>query len=345
LAEDIHANATLVILRLKQQGHSITWVENGKDAVEKLKKEKFDIILMDIQMPEMDGLEATKIIRKTELNTGNHIPIIAQTASVLHKDQSLCYDADMDAIITKPINFSELLLKMEEWVPEGIGKCNTSVNSGENNAEAKKTSNLAIDFLPLLGIVDYKSGQATWGDDLVYAKALIEFSQNHKDDAYQIKQYIQKPDCNVIEAMKIIHALKGLAGNLSILDVRVYAETIDSFLKNNQIIDAENAIPSLDNSIKATMKAIADLVLPEQETDNRNKKDFDETVVKNLLNDTYTALKALNPDAVLPFIEELADYLEKNKLRKLLRYLDQFDFSGAENELKLLANELNISLN
>ena len=108
LAEDSLVNQKLAVALLEGQGHKVRVVNNGREAIAALPTEKFDIVLMDVQMPEMDGLEATAKIRVSEQNTGTHIPIIAMTAHALKGDRERCMQAGMDAYVAKPIRADEL---------------------------------------------------------------------------------------------------------------------------------------------------------------------------------------------------------------------------------------------
>jgi CheY-like chemotaxis protein len=93
---------------LEKRGHRVTVAENGREAVEELKKRAFDLVLMDVQMPEVDGLEATAQIREREKSTGAHQRIIALTAHAMKGDRERCLAAGMDGYLTKPIRPKEL---------------------------------------------------------------------------------------------------------------------------------------------------------------------------------------------------------------------------------------------
>ena len=109
LAEDNIINQKLAISLLQKMGHSVTVAQNGKRAVEMSKMEQFDLILMDVQMPEMDGLEATAAIRAREVSSGGpRVPILAMTAYAMAGDSDRCIEAGMDGYISKPINTQEL---------------------------------------------------------------------------------------------------------------------------------------------------------------------------------------------------------------------------------------------
>ncbi|HET6845166.1 MAG TPA: response regulator [Candidatus Angelobacter sp.] len=108
VAEDNPINQTLVVRLLQKMGHIPTAVITGREALEALKRESFDVVLMDVQMPEMDGLSATKEIRKAERATGNHLPIIALTANAMKRDEDACLDAGMDSYLSKPVSSRKL---------------------------------------------------------------------------------------------------------------------------------------------------------------------------------------------------------------------------------------------
>jgi len=113
VAEDNRVNQTLAVRLLEKVGHHVTLAENGSLAVEKYGAARYDVILMDIQMPVMDGLEATAAIRKLEANTGQHIPILALTAHAMVGEKERCLNAGLDGYLTKPIQRAELFRELE----------------------------------------------------------------------------------------------------------------------------------------------------------------------------------------------------------------------------------------
>jgi two-component system sensor histidine kinase/response regulator len=108
LAEDNRVNQVLAVRLLEKRGHEVAVAGNGEEALEALDKQAFDLVLMDVQMPEMDGLQATAAIRKSEMKSGKHIPIIAMTAHAMAGDKDRCLEAGMDDYITKPIRPEQL---------------------------------------------------------------------------------------------------------------------------------------------------------------------------------------------------------------------------------------------
>jgi CheY-like chemotaxis protein len=108
LVEDNRVNQQLATRLLEKRGHSVSLAADGREALVVLEKESFDLVLMDLQMPEMDGFEATTAIRKNEKDSGNHLPIVALTAHAMKGDQEKCLAAGMDGYLTKPIRPHEL---------------------------------------------------------------------------------------------------------------------------------------------------------------------------------------------------------------------------------------------
>jgi len=161
VVEDNPINSEVALNFIKQFGHEVHCVENGREAVEILQKEPFDIVLMDLQMPKMSGLEATKIIREREASTGRHQWIIALTAQAMKGDREECLAAGMDDYITKPIKREELHTGLERAKTSLSPKpqANTLANAdpssiikafdGEINV-AKKVSQLFLETTPPL---------------------------------------------------------------------------------------------------------------------------------------------------------------------------------------------------
>ena len=115
LAEDVKVNQKVAVGLLKLMGHEIDVAENGREVIEMLGKQPaYDVILMDVEMPELDGIEATKIIREEEKATGAHIPILAMTAHAVREFETRCHEAGMDGFITKPFEPAVIKKRLDE---------------------------------------------------------------------------------------------------------------------------------------------------------------------------------------------------------------------------------------
>ncbi len=126
LVEDSLFNQKLAIALLEKRGHQVTLANNGREAVEVFFRQPFDRVLMDVQMPEMDGLEATQVIRQREARSGWHVPILAMTAQVMSGDRERCLAAGMDEYLTKPIRADHLYEVLESDFPKAVFPQETS---------------------------------------------------------------------------------------------------------------------------------------------------------------------------------------------------------------------------
>jgi two-component system, sensor histidine kinase and response regulator len=113
LAKDNLVNQKLAARFLERRGYSVIVASNGREALAVIEKQSFDVVLMDIQMPEMDGFETAARIRKNEEKSGTHLPIIAMTAHAFKEDEQRCLSAGMDGYVTKPIRTSELFATID----------------------------------------------------------------------------------------------------------------------------------------------------------------------------------------------------------------------------------------
>ncbi len=118
LAEDNRVNQRLAVGLLERMGHRVIVVETGQAVVNACRSEAFDLVLMDVQMPGMDGLDATRVIRNNEESLGQHVPIIAMTAHAMSGDRQRCLDAGMDDYLSKPIRIAELEEKIAAFVDD-----------------------------------------------------------------------------------------------------------------------------------------------------------------------------------------------------------------------------------
>jgi CheY-like chemotaxis protein len=124
LAEDNLVNQRLAARLLEKRSHTVVVAGNGREALKAFENEDFDLLLMDLQMPEMDGFEATVAIRKKEKDRGNHLPIVALTAHAMKGDREKCLAGGMDGYLTKPIRPQELDELLEIYVAPRKGAAN-----------------------------------------------------------------------------------------------------------------------------------------------------------------------------------------------------------------------------
>jgi PAS domain S-box-containing protein len=334
LVEDIETNATLAVLRLKQQGHDVEWRANGLEAVAAFQADRYDLILMDVMMPVMDGLEATKEIRRLEKSGERHTPVIALTASVMREDYELCVAAGMDNVLAKPIDFSALLTAMEHAVPDGEGRANTVQRIEIIGATG-------VDFSPLEGIVDHRNAIRTWRDPVVYAKALSVFAADRSGDADEMERLLLGNPGDRGAARAVAHALKGVAGNLFITKVAECAIKIDSDLKSKRPKAAISELGQLRWLLAEAATAIGTIVIAGEDAGTPTRA-FDPREVAELFSELSIALRELSPDALEPILARLAEFLPKADLMPIQKAVDAFDFDEANTRASALVDHLGL---
>ena len=246
LAEDSTVNQKYVMRLLEKRGHLVTLAENGRIAVEKLDEQEFDIILMDLQMPEMNGFEATASIREKERETGAHIPIIALTAYALKGDRERCLDAGMDSYISKPVHAADLLQALEAYrAPQNGGPPNGG------SAETVKIANPSnpIDAAVLMEHVD---------GDVELLRALIGmFETEGKTMLSEIDQALNADDSKKLE--RSAHRLKGAIANFGASGALEIANQLETMGREESLTSARQALAALNAEIDRVLPALWDV--------------------------------------------------------------------------------------
>ena len=335
LAEDIEANATLATLRLAQQGHTVHWVKNGREAVEESLANSYDIVLMDVMMPDLDGLDATRAIRKREENTRAHLPVLALTAGVMREDHDNCLAAGMDAVEAKPIDFNQLFASMEQWAPPGAG----TPNRGQPEEQAPQAE---FDFSPLAGTVDHEHALKAWRVPEIYAKALVSFADERSQDAQTLEHLLRENPEDHGPAQGVAHALKGVAGNLAIDQVARLATAIDADLKSGHREAVTTRLPALQHALEEAQAAIGLLACVANDSDAPTQP-FDAEHVQRTMQTLLAELETLDPDAIEPVLAQLADYVAGTDLAPLRRAVDHFEFDEAKVMTRRLGAKLGLT--
>ncbi|MGH9383699.1 MAG: response regulator, partial [Vicinamibacterales bacterium] len=198
LAEDNAVNRRLVTAVLEKHRHTVVSVENGRLAVEAVNAETFDLVLMDLQMPDMGGMEATGMIRAAEIGTGRHLPIVALTAHAMKGDCDACYAAGMDAYLAKPVRPGELLALLDQLM-------------GFSSSEPEPAPEPAFDPADVLARVE--------GDRTLLAELVAIFLAESPTRLAEIRRCLTEGDAKGLE-----HAAHTLRGSLGSLGAREAAQ-------------------------------------------------------------------------------------------------------------------------
>jgi len=241
LAEDGVVNQKVAVSLLEQRGHKVAVANNGRQAVTALDNESFDVVLMDIQMPEMDGFEATTIIREKEKTTGEHIPIIAMTAHAMKGDRERCFDAGMDGYIAKPIRAKDLYETIEMTAAKvWESQRRYSVISGEKE------------------ILDRDKILERTGADEETLKEIVElFVTESAKLTRRIRDAITNDDAS--ELQRAAHTLKGSIRIFGAERAAAAALRLENMGREKNLADAEEAWQVLVNEIERLKPLLTDL--------------------------------------------------------------------------------------
>jgi len=319
LAEDNIINQILAKELLTRAGLQVTIADNGKQAVELVEKMTFDVILMDLQMPEMDGFEATGIIRG---NISEHqLPIIAMTANAMAGDRDRCLAAGMNDHVPKPIEPKILFESLVKWIPacekelplslqrplEGSladsladkVAISPDISSHEHHHGDRMEEPLESKVVlpPQLEGIDIKTGlNRTGGNEELYIKLLTHFVNDHGNDTQLIEDAVSRNDITL--AHRIAHTLKGVAGGLGALTLYDSAQQVETVLKEGQTRGLEPLMATLARVLTQVIddleKKIMSTVLADIK--NKSKQPIDLEQLSSLLEAFYGLAQEMDPD-------------------------------------------------
>jgi CheY-like chemotaxis protein/HPt (histidine-containing phosphotransfer) domain-containing protein len=249
LVEDNPVNQKIAVSMLEKRGHDVIVAENGKEAIAALDRrevKRFDLILMDVQMPVMGGLKATILIREQERVTGGHVPIIALTAHAMKGDRELCLKAGMDGYVTKPLRIEDLLTVMKSVVtakPLSDRSALCPKQTGEEN-------NDVFDRKQALVCVD--------GDRELLGEVASIFWEECPQLLAGIDAAITRGDAAALE--RTAHRLKGSVGNFGASTVCELARRLEAMGKAGDLADAGKACAGLHEALEQFRGALDEFV-------------------------------------------------------------------------------------
>ncbi|RED52100.1 ATP-binding protein [Aestuariispira insulae] len=329
VVDDIQENLDLCILNLNEEGHRVLTAENGQLAIRAYVEQKPDVILMDVQMPVMDGMQATREIRSYEDdNNLPRTPVIALTASVMEEERSLCLEAGMDVVAAKPVDFERVSSLMEELVEESKGRTRKTIG---RTLEISDDHNWAL----LDGVADVAVGLKRWRNRAAYLKALVGFKNNHALSGFGLLSAAIGGDRG--EALAKAHALKGLAGNLALDKLWDQFEQYEDLLKNKEILPGaiRQASAELTISLEQVLKSIELLensIKPVPEVPTNTMPTYAELArekekLLNLSNELSSGqVNGQSLKEVLSILEHAGCLKDR---RALAEYVDEFEFEKA----------------
>ncbi len=256
LAEDNPVNQRVALHLLQKAGHSTLAVANGKQALDAIEREPFDVVLMDVQMPEMDGLEATAAIRAAEEKSGRHLPIIAMTAHAMKGDRERCLDAGMDDYVSKPIQQAALLAALDSIVPR------VPFDPGMESASVQEES-IPDSPAPPGQVFDHQTAlDRMSGDESVLSEVIGLYLADAPGQVDSIRRAIEQNDPAALAS--VAHALKGASGCLGGGPTAAAALRLEEMGKRADLSSAREALTVLETENQNFCAAIASFVLQAQ---------------------------------------------------------------------------------
>jgi two-component system, sensor histidine kinase and response regulator len=246
LAEDSPVNQRVAMAMLEKEGHRVTVASNGRQAIAMFKTQPFDLVLMDVQMPEMDGLETTRSIREYERTAGGHVPIVALTAHAMKGDRNRCLSAGMDAYVTKPIRSKELMRVIGSVTTDSTTPLTNNVPDMVDANGSAPLSNSCIDWQQALESLD--------GNRQLLGELIDIFREECPKLRAEIASAIATGD--VTGLRRSAHTLKGALSHLAAGPARQLAQQVEDLAHSQNLQAASSLWPQLQAELDQLTPAL-----------------------------------------------------------------------------------------
>ena len=251
LAEDNLINQKLAVRLLEKRGHSVVVARNGNEALARLDERSFDVVLMDVQMPDLDGLETTAVIRAKERTTGDHIPIIAMTALAMKGDRERCLEAGMNGYVSKPLQPAELFETIERFAAVRDNGLVTMAEVTTVSRQDRQLLDAALASRTSLQQAPYFDKAAALelagGDEELLRELLRAFVEEYPPLLERIGDAIARCDARQLE--RAAHTLKGAAGSVAAAAVCDSAQRLEAMGRTGQLVGAVQVCAELEDAL------------------------------------------------------------------------------------------------
>ncbi len=346
LVEDNLVNQEVARQFLEKAGLHVDIAENGREAVGKVESGHYELVLMDLHMPEMDGFEATRMIR-----AGNRasVPIIAMTAAAMKQDRDAALAVGMNDHVPKPIDPEALTEVLLRWIPAGERKGllhRTSDDTTTSPASpTSSTTGLELPGFDLAGL-----SERTGASGEVLTKLLHLFASESRNVGQELERLLAEG--NTSGANRLLHTTKGAAGNMGAMQLQAAAKNLETALA--ALGNAPGAVEELaelrqafHNALAASLAAIDTLAQTSDLQRSAQAAGFDPALLAAKLKELAALLAAddVVPEALTGELRQvLAGRLPPGMLEALLHPIDMFDYAAAQDKLRAIATHLNIAL-
>ena len=332
LVEDNALNQEVATELLKEARLITDVAENGEVAVQMVQENQYDIVLMDMQMPVMDGIEATLAIRELGGEFAE-LPIVAMTANAMLSDRNTCLAAGMNDHIGKPIEPEELWNKLLRWIKPRASANGQSLSAGpqQHEPDPNFVKVQAIEGLNINAGLNHCLGKQG-----LYLSLLCKFAETQKQFSQQLDHALATEQMKVAE--RLTHTLKGLAGNLGAEQLKKDAATIEGILHAHQIplaMQLQPFLQSLSTNLQNLVSQIEENLQQPEQTEPEPPVQIDRVALENFIFQIAQLLEENNSEAV--------DKIEANKALLKIAFAEQFQpfYAAVHNfDLELAADIL-----
>ncbi|MET0084296.1 MAG: response regulator [Sedimenticola sp.] len=338
VVEDNEINRQVAGELLSVAGLHVQEARDGREAVRMVTGREFDAVLMDVQMPVMDGLEATRVIR--QIPGYESLPIIAMTANAMVGDREKCLDAGMNDYVAKPVDPADLYHALVHWVPPKVMELPmTPELSGTTRGEG--------DEFPALSGVEVANARKHVGGNLkLYMQLLKKFRKNQAGAADEVIQSLEAGDPDT--ARRVAHTLKGVSGNLGARRLFEAARDLEECIKKDDESCVQRQMPEVREALGQILEAIEKLDRP---ADTPAAKQVVDDADMEEIGAHLKELGALLADADTAAGRYLSDLMEQHRatplydgLAEMESLVEDYDFTEALEVMRRMAEELNIEL-
>jgi len=339
VADDVPQNSELLQLILGRHGHQVRTASDGLAAVKAFSEERFDAVLMDVHMPVLDGLGATRRIRNFEqAQARERTPIVALTASVLEEDRQAALAAGMDGFAVKPVEQARLLAELARVL--GIAPAATTALPAPAPSMASTWADLHGDPTQPMGLevtdLDWAHGLHLWGNATAWHRGLRRFAEDQRDGVTRLQLLLQRREW--LDLRALVHRWRGAAGSLALPVLLDATVAMEEALRQGRQDDLAAHADTVCVALGQVLEAIDRLADAAQPPSVAAAPQASNSLITGAADRLAQALRGSELDD--PALQLLSDAWGAHRCEPLTRAIGDFDFDTALTALQALRDQL-----
>jgi len=340
VAEDNEINQQVAREILESAGFVVKIAGNGLEALEEVRANPYDAVLMDIQMPEMDGLQATEELRRD--GRFDELPIIAMTAHAMAGDREQSLKAGMNDHVTKPIDPDALYAVLLQWIRPGERAAAPPAPAEPAAAKRREAAGPAAEPLP--GIDRAAGLRRVAGNEALYGRLLLDFHRDYATTLQTVRALIDEG--RTADAERQVHTLKGVSGNIGAMELHRAAQELDSALRAGDLERVGLLLPDVERALSAVVSGLSPLAeraaaakAEEEASSAEPGAAVDRAALEAALRTLSDLVRKSDPEAegALEDVRAALNGSRTKEVGRIAQALDLFDFRGAAKALAALA--------